>query len=113
MLPAEVTAVDGDLRRQPLLQDVDLSSGTVVLDNNTTSDLGYSANTLYCLNETSRAKRDVTEGAYAAYEKFKTRMGWWATLGFFLVTMSLFLMLKPRLLRTFDRVIGYKPPETK
>jgi len=95
-----------------LEQATSTTGGTVTIDGVST-DAGFTENLLYCVNLSTDDKHEVTDEAYAAVEKFKTRIGWWATFGFFLVTMILFLVFQPLLLKTFDRIIGYKPPEGK
>jgi len=102
-----------DDERLVLIIDSSTSPGTVVIDNNVNSDIGYSANTLYCVNGTSRAKRDVTAETYDAFEKLKVQIGWWVTIGIFVVTMILLLVFEPAIIRRMDRIIGYQPPEGK
>jgi len=96
-----------------LLVETSTTPGTVVIDNTAYSDVGYSANTLFCVNETTRDKRDVTNEVYDAYEKLKVQIGWWATIVFFVVTMILILVFEPAIIKRVDRIIGYKPPENK
>jgi hypothetical protein len=85
------------------------TGGTVVIDGNAVDGMGYARNTIYCVNA-SGEKRDVTNETYEAFEKLKTRIGWWATLGFFAVAMTLILLFERPILRRVDKVIGYKPP---
>ncbi|MBL0345502.1 hypothetical protein [Candidatus Villigracilis affinis] len=93
--------------------DSTTTPGTMVVDNNVYSDVGFMANTLYCVNVTSGSQRDVTEETYNAFEKLKTRIGWWATLAIFVVTMILFLVFQPALVKKIDRIIGYQPQDGK
>ena len=88
------------------------TGGTVFVDG-VSVDAGVTENTLSCVNLSSEAKRDVTLEAYAAVEKLQTRIGWWVTIGLFVVTMVLFLIFQPALLRAFDRLIGYQPSQEK
>lgn len=94
-----------------LEKETSTTGGTVVVDNNV-YDTGFTANTLFCVNATGD-KRDVTNETYDAVEKLKTRIGWWSTIGFFLVTMILILVFEKPILRRVDKVIGYKPSEEK
>jgi hypothetical protein len=88
------------------------TGGTVVIDGNAVDGMGYSQNTIYCVN-TSGEKRDVTNETYEAFEKLKTRLGWWATIGIFVVTMTLILLFERPILRRVDKVIGYKQQDRK
>ncbi|HCR71720.1 MAG TPA: hypothetical protein DIW23_09775 [Anaerolineae bacterium] len=94
-----------------LEKETSTTGGSVVVDNNV-YDTGFTANTLFCVNATGD-KRDVTNETYLAVEKLKSRIGWWSTIGFFLVTMILILLFEKPILRRVDKVIGYKPPEEK
>ncbi len=89
--------------------DTTTTGGTVVIDGTVFDGMGYSQNTIYCVN-TSGEKRDVTNETYEEFEKLKTRIGWYATIGIFLVTMTLLLVFEGPILRRLDRVIGYQPP---
>lgn len=94
-----------------LEKETSTTGGSVVIDN-TVYDTGFTANTLFCVNATGE-KRDVTNETYTAVEKLKSRIGWWSTIGFFLVTMILILLFEKPILRRVDKVIGYKQPEEK
>lgn len=85
------------------------TGGTVVIDGNAVDGMGYSQNTIYCVNA-SGEKRDVTNQTYEAFEKLKSRLGWYATFAFFAVTMILILIFERPFLKRVDKVIGYKPP---
>ena len=88
--------------------DTTTTGGTVVIDGNAVDGMGYARNTIYCVNA-SGEKRDVTNETYEAFERLKTRLGWYATLGFFAVTMILILLFERPILKRVDKVIGYKP----
>jgi hypothetical protein len=88
------------------------TGGTVVIDGVAT-DTGFTENTLYCINQTSGDKRDVTDETYDEVLKLQTRIGWWVTVGLFLVTMIPILVFWSAILKRFDRIIGYQPPDGK
>jgi hypothetical protein len=88
------------------------TGGTVVIDGNAVDGMGYSQNTIYCVSASSE-KRDVTSETYEAFESLKSRLGWYATLAFFAVTMILILIFERPILKRVDKVIGYKPPKVK
>lgn len=88
------------------------TGGTVVIDGNL-YDSGFTAKTLFCVNEGSGDKRDVTDEAYSAVENLQKRVGWYVTFGFFAVTMILILVFERPILKRVDKVIGYKPPASK
>lgn len=92
-----------------LEKETSTTGGTVVIDGNL-FDSGFTANTLFCVNEVSGEKRDVTNEAYVAVENLQKRVGWYATFAFFAVTMTLILILERPILKKVDKVIGYKPP---
>lgn len=94
-----------------LEKETSTTGGTVIVDNNV-YDTGFTANILFCVNATGE-KRDVTNETYAAVENLQKRIGWWSTIGFFLVTMILILLFERPILRRVDKVIGYKSPEEK
>ena len=103
--------VCGDGEKLVLETDTNTTSGgVIVLDNNVYLDIGFTQNTLYCVNDTSGEKRDVTNETYSAFEKLKSRLGWWATIALFLLTMTLILIFEPAILKRVDKVIGYQPP---
>lgn len=85
------------------------AGGTVIIDGNAVDGMGYARNTIYCVNP-SGEKRDVTNETYEAFDKLKSRLGWYATFGFFAVTMILILVFERPILKRVDKVIGYKPP---
>ena len=87
------------------------SGGTVVIDGNAYNDAGFTENTLYCVNSVTGDKRDVTTQVYDEVLKLQTRIGWWVTLGLFVVTMLPILVFWSALLKRFDRLIGYQPPQ--
>jgi hypothetical protein len=89
------------------------TGGTVVIDNTVYNDVGFTENTIYCVNEVSGERREVTVETYEEFERLKTRIGWWATIGIFLVTMTLLLVFERPILRRLDRVIGYQPADGK
>jgi hypothetical protein len=106
------TAGDVCTQNEKLVLETDATTttgGTVVIDGNAVGGMGYSQNMIYCVNAAGE-KRDVTNETYEAFEKLKTRLGWWATIGFFVVTMTLILLFERPILRRMDKVIGYKPP---
>lgn len=106
------TAGDVCTQGENLVLEIDATTttgGTVVIDGNAVDGMGYSQNTIYCVNA-SGEKRDVTTETYEAFEKLKTRLGWYATLGFFVVTMILILVFERPILKRVDKVIGYKSP---
>lgn len=92
-----------------LEKSTNTTGGTVVVDGNVLTDVGFTENTLYCVNQVTGAKRDVTNETYDEVIKLQTRIGWWATIGLFVVTMLPVLVFWPAILRRFDRVIGYQP----
>lgn len=96
-----------------LEKETSTTGGTVVIDNNVYTDTAFTANTLFCVNGLTGEKRDVTNETYAAVENLQKRIGWWSTIGFFLVTMILILLFERPILRRIDKIIGYKPPEEK
>jgi hypothetical protein len=107
------TAGDVCTQNEKLVLETDATTttgGTVVIDGNAVDGMGYSQNTIYCVNA-SAEKRDVTNETYEAFERLKTRMGWWATFGFFVVTMILILVFERPILKRVDKVIGYKPTD--
>ena len=90
--------------------DTTTTGGTVVIDGTAFDGVGYSENTFYCVDETSGEKYDVTNEIYEHVETLKTRIGWFATFAFFVVTMALILVFERPILKRVDKVIGYKPP---
>jgi hypothetical protein len=84
------------------------TGGTVVIDGTAYDGMGYTPNTIYCVSP-SGEKRDVTNETYDAFDKLKSRLGWYATFAFFAVTMILILVFERPILRRVDKVIGYKP----
>jgi len=89
------------------------TGGTVTIDGNVYTDAGFTENTLYCVNGSTGEKRDVTDTVYDAVEKLKTQIGWWATIGFFIVIMLPILVFWSALLKRVDKIIGYTPPAGK
>jgi hypothetical protein len=105
------TAGDVCNANEKLILETDATTtagGTVVIDGNAVDGMGYARNTIYCVNA-SGEKRDVTNATYEAFDKLKTRIGWYATLAFFIVTMILILVFERPILRRVDRIIGYQP----
>lgn len=94
-----------------LEKETNTTGGTVVVDNNV-YDTGFTANTLFCVNAAGE-KRDVTIETYTAVENLQKRLGWWSTIGIFVVTMVLILLFERPILLRIDKVIGYKSPEEK
>jgi hypothetical protein len=86
------------------------TGGTVVIDGTVHDDMSFTPNNVYCV-EAAGGKRDVTSEAYNAFEALKTRIGWYATFAFFVVTMILILIFERPILKRVDEVIGYKQPE--
>lgn len=86
------------------------TGGTVVIDGNA-YDTGFTENTLYCVNQVTGDKRDVTNATYDEVMKLQTRIGWWVTFGLFAVIMLPILVFWSAILKRFDRLIGYKPPQ--
>jgi hypothetical protein len=93
-----------------LEKETSTTGGTVVIDGNL-YDSGFTAKTLFCINELSGDGREVTDETYAAVENLQKRIGWYATFAFFVVTMSLILIFERPILKRVDKVIGYKPIE--
>jgi len=67
-----------------LEKSTDTTGGTVVIDGSM-SDTGFTENTLYCVNQVTGDKRDVTNQTYDEVIKLQTRIGWWLTIGLFVV----------------------------
>jgi len=86
------------------------TGGTVVIDGNT-YDAGFTENTLYCVNQATGGKRDVTDQTYDEVLKLQARIGWWVAIGLFLAIMLPILLFWSAILKRFDRLIGYKPPQ--
>lgn len=95
-----------------LEKETSTTGGTVVIDGNV-YDSGLTANTLFCVNGLTGEKRDVTNEAYAAVDDLQKKIGWWSTLGLFLVTMILILLFERPILKKVDRIIGYQSPDGK
>ena len=112
MFPYTARYVCNEGEELSLEKSTSTTGGTVVIDGNM-YDAGFTENTLYCVNKTSGDKRDVTSEAYDEVLKLQTRVGWWVTFGLFAVTMLPILIFWSAILRNFDRIIGYKPPEGK
>jgi hypothetical protein len=87
------------------------TGGTVTIDGYVYTDIGFTENTLYCVNQLTGDKRDVTNETYDEVMKLQSRIGWWATIGFFAVIMLPILVFWSAILKRFDRLIGYKPPQ--
>lgn len=85
------------------------TGGTVIIDGNVFTDVGFTENTLYCVNQTSGEKRDVTDETYDEVLKLQKQIGWWATIGLFVVVMLPILVFWSAILKRFDRLIGYQP----
>lgn len=85
------------------------TGGTVIIDGNVYTDVGFTENTLYCVNPTSGEKRDVTDETYDEVLKLQKRIGWWAMIGLFLAAMLPILVFWSAILKRFDRMIGYQP----
>jgi hypothetical protein len=83
----------------------------VTIDGYVYTDIGFTENTLYCVNQVTGDKRDVTNETYDEVMKLQSRIGWWATIGFFAVIMLPILVFWSAILKRFDRLIGYKPPQ--
>ena len=86
------------------------TGGTVVIDGSA-YDTGFTENTLYCVNQVTGDKRDVTNATYDEVMKLQTRIGWWVTFGLFAVIMLPILVFWSAILKRFDRLIGYKLPQ--
>ena len=86
------------------------TGGTVIIDGNV-HDTGFTENTLYCVNQVTGDKRDVTNQTYDEVMKLQTRIGWWAAISLFVVIMLPILVFWSAILKRFDRLIGYKPPQ--
>lgn len=95
-----------------LEKSTNTTGGTVVIDG-AAYDTGFTQNTLYCVNQTTGGQRDVTDKAYDEVLKLQTRIGWWVTIGLFVVVMFPILVFWSAILRRFDRLIGYQPPQGK
>jgi hypothetical protein len=95
-----------------LEKETSTTGGTVGIDGNV-YDSGFTTNTLFCVNGLTGEKRHVTNETYAAVGNLQTRIGWWSTIGLFLVTMILILLFERPILRRVDKIIGYKPPQEK
>lgn len=113
LFPYVADTVCGAGEELTLEQELNTTGGLTYIDGIPYEGLGYTQNTLYCVNAASGEKREVTNDTYNAVEKLRKQIGWWVTIGLFLVTMLIFLIFQPALLRRFDRIIGYKPPEQK
>lgn len=95
-----------------LEKSTNTTGGTVTIDGNM-YDAGFTENTLSCVNQVTGDKRDVTSEAYDEVIKLQTRIGWWVTIGLFVATMLPILVFWSAILRSFDRLIGYQPPQGK
>jgi len=84
------------------------TGGTVFVDGVAT-DAGFTENTLYCVDQTTGDKLDVTIETYDEVLKLQTRIGWWVTIGLTLVIMLPILLFWSAILKRIDRVIGYQP----
>ena len=93
-----------------LEKSTNTSGGTVVIDGNM-YDTGFTENTLYCVNQVTGDKRDVTSETYDEVLKLQTRIGWWVTIGLFVAVMLPILIFWSAILKRFDRLIGYKPQQ--
>jgi hypothetical protein len=74
-------------------------------------DTGFTQNTLYCVDQVTGNKRDVTHETYDEVIKLQMRIGWWVTVGLFVVIMLPIFVFWSAILRRFDRLIGYKPSQ--
>lgn len=92
-----------------LEKSTDTTGGTVIVNENVYTDVGFTENTLYCIDQATGDRRDVTDETYDEVLKLQTRIGWWAAIGFFVVTMLPILMFWSAILKRFDRLIGYQP----
>ena len=111
LFPYTAGNVCGQGEELSLEKSTSTSGGTVVIDGNAYNDAGFTENTLYCVNSVTGDKRDVTTQVYDEVLKLQTRIGWWVTLGLFVVTMLPILVFWSALLKRFDRLIGYQPPQ--
>lgn len=108
MLPYTAGAVCHQGEELSLEKSTSTSGGTVVVDGYS-YDTGFTENTLYCVNQTTGDKREVTNEAYNEVIKLQKRIGWWATIGIFVIIMLPILVFWSAILKRFDRLIGYKP----
>lgn len=87
------------------------NDGMVVIDGNVYNNIGFTNNMLYCVSPASGDKREVTNQVYDKVLKLQTRIGWWVTFGLFVMIMTPLLVFWPAILKRFDRLIGYQPPQ--
>lgn len=108
LFPYTEKYVCSDGEELTLEKSTSTTGGTVVIDG-TIQDAGFTENTLYCVDQTTGEKRDVTSKSYDEVIKLQTRIGWWVTFGLFVVTMLPILVFWSGILKRFDRLIGYQP----
>ncbi|MFM8368994.1 MAG: hypothetical protein ACKOBD_09600 [Chloroflexota bacterium] len=111
MFPYTARIVCKEDEELSLEKSTSTTGGTVTIDGYVYTDIGFTENTLYCVNQVTGDKRDVTNETYDEVMKLQSRIGWWATIGFFAVIMLPILVFWSAILKRFDRLIGYKPPQ--
>ena len=87
------------------------TGGTVLIDG-VAHDAGFTEKTLFCVDNASGGRREVTDQAYDEVEKLQTRVGWWVTFGLFAAIMLPILVFWRVILGRIDRVIGYQSPDS-
>lgn len=110
LFPYTANSVCSEGEELSLEKSTSTTGGTVVIDGYT-YDSGFTENTLYCVNQTTGDKRDVTSETYDEVLKLQTRIGWWVTIGLFVAVMLPILIFWSVILKRFDRLIGYKPQQ--
>ncbi len=111
LFPYTARTVCNEGEELSLEKSTSTTGGTVTIDGYVYTDIGFTENTLYCVNQLTGDKRDVTNETYDEVMKLQSRIGWWATIGFFAVIMLPILVFWSAILKRFDRLIGYKPPQ--
>jgi hypothetical protein len=111
LFPYTAGSVCAEGEELTLEKSTSTTGGAVVIDGNVYNDVGYTENTLYCVDQVSGDRRDVTVQTYDEVLKLQTRIGWWVTFGLFVVIMLPILVFWSAILKRFDRLIGYKPQQ--
>lgn len=111
LFPYTAKAVCNENEELSLEKSTNTTGGTLIIDGQVYTDVGFTENTLYCVNQTTGATRDVTDETYDEVLKLQTRIGWWVTIGLFTVIMLPVLIFWSAILKRFDRIIGYQPPK--
>ncbi len=101
LYPYTAAAVCGD-QRMTLEQDSSQALPGVV----------YTENTIYCVDDSTGGKQDVTEETYAEFDKLRIKIGWGASLVIFAFFLVLFSVAANIIGKSLDKLIT-NPPEPK